>query len=376
MEELQIINLYNNTPNSKIEKFQKQVNSTLKIVDDYEKVTSDTEWIDIMEDTIRYLDNILRNPNRFIINEEDIVKIELARRVTVESIKHLSRNTNLIQDYDKKTGDVKPSKILNINKEESYNTYENRFIYSLIQNMKSFIARKKSMGVVDSSMKSNKVFEYVGKANMGDEEVNISMNLASASGNNSNPVASKVKGKGETVAERIEKLELRISDLTNSEVYKTIHKLHISLVTSPIKKTNVILKNVNFQYAVKLWNYMQEHLDDNTATESDKLDYEDEGELKDYADETFLLNYLIMDTLNKEESEPDEENEISKKIVENMVKQVVTLNTEITLTDLNKIVEKQYEVIKYQQVATAKKIEEIFNKNIDKYLEKVENLKL
>ena len=89
-----------------------------------------------------------------IVNEEDIVKIELARRVTVESIKHLSRNTNLIQDYDKDTGDVKPSKILNINKEESFNTYENRFIYSLIQNMKGFIARKKSAGIVESSLKS------------------------------------------------------------------------------------------------------------------------------------------------------------------------------------------------------------------------------
>ncbi len=374
MDELQIINLYNNTPSKKIENFQQKIKSTLKVVDDYEKVTSDTEWIDIMEDTIRYIDNILRNPNRFIVNEEDIVKIELARRVTVESIKHLSRNTNLIQDYDKKTGDVKPSKILNINKEESYNTYENRFIYSLIQNMKSFIARKKSMGIVDSTMKSNKKFEYTGSSNIGDEEVNISMNLASATGKGKN--STNPDNKGESLSERIEKLELKISDLTNSEVYKTIQKLHIALVTSPIKKTNVILKNVNFQYAVKLWNYMQENLDDNTAREADKKDYEDQGELKQFADETFLLNYLIMNTLNKEETEPSEEKEVSKKIVENMVKQVVTLNTEITLTDLNKIVEKQYEVIKYQQVATAKKIEEIFNKNIEKYLNKVEKIKI
>ena len=208
MKELQIINLYNNTPNSKIEKFQKKINSTLKVVDDYEKVTTDTEWIDIMEDTIRYIDNILRNPNRFIINEEDIVKIELARRVTVESIKHLSRNTNLIQDYDKKTGDVKPSKILNINKEESYNTYENRFIYSLIQNMKSFIARKKSMGIVDSSTKSNKHFEYTATTNINDEEVNISMNLGSKIGDGTK--SSNQNNKGETIAERIEKLELKI----------------------------------------------------------------------------------------------------------------------------------------------------------------------
>ena len=374
MEELQVVNLYNNTPNNKIEKFQKGIKSNLKVLDDYEKVTSDTEWINIMEDTIRYIDNILRNPNRFIVNEEDIVKIELARRVTVESIKHLSRNTNLIQDYDKKTGDVKPSKILNINKEESYNTYENRFIYSLIQNMKSFIARKKSLGIVDSSMKSNKRFEYTGSTNIGEEEVNISMNLASALGNGKN--SQNANNKGESLAERIEKLELKISDLTNSEVYKTIQKLHIQLVTSPIKKTNVILKNVNFQYAVKLWNYMQENIGDKSAKEADSKNYEDQGDLKDYIDETFLLNYLIMNTLNKDEPQEQEEKEISKKIVENMVKQVVTLNSEITLTDLNKIVEKQYEVIKYKQVATAKKIEEIFNKNIEKYLSRVDKLKI
>ena len=42
-----------------------------------------------------------------------------------------------------KIGDVKPSKILNIDKEESYDTYENKLIYTLIQNMKIFVSRKK-----------------------------------------------------------------------------------------------------------------------------------------------------------------------------------------------------------------------------------------
>ena len=51
-----------------------------------------------MEETVRYIDNILRNPNRFIVNEEEIVKVELARRITVESIRHLSKHTNFIQE--------------------------------------------------------------------------------------------------------------------------------------------------------------------------------------------------------------------------------------------------------------------------------------
>lgn len=78
--------------------------SNLRVVTNSDSVDCNFEWLEIMEDTIQYLDNILRNPNRFIVNEEDIVKIELARRVTVESIKHLSKNTNLIQVIIKRLG--------------------------------------------------------------------------------------------------------------------------------------------------------------------------------------------------------------------------------------------------------------------------------
>ena len=372
MGELKILDIYNNTPESKIDNFNKNIKSTLQVTDNYEKVSTDTEWLDIMEDTIKYIDNILRNPNRFIVNEEDIVKIELARRVTVESIKHLSRNTNLIQDYDKKTGDVKPSKILNINKEESYNTYENRFIYSLIQNMKGFIARKKSQGIVDSSTKSNKNFDYNASVKLGEENVDISMQINSkidtGNGNNNG------QQKGESLADRITKLEERITDLTSSEVYKTINKLHVALVTSPIKKTNVILKNVNFQYAVKLWNYMQENIDGKDSNKKENKNYEDKGDLKEYTDETFLLNYLVINELNKKEEDNEDEGQkekISEKLVENMVQQVLKLNTELTLDDLNNIVGKQYEVVKYKQVTTYKKIEEIFNKKIDNYIKKI-----
>lgn len=375
MAELKVLDLFYHTPEEKIYSFNKNIKSTLEVSDDYEKVSTDTEWVDIMEDTIQYLDNILRSPNRFIVNEEDIVKIELARRVTVESIKHLSRNTNLIQDYDKKTGDVKPSKILNINKEESYNTYENRFIYSLIQNMKGFIARKKSQGIVDSSTKDNKNFNYTATAKLGEETVDVSMQINSKlnTGESSGP------NKGESLSDRITKLEERITDLTSTEVYKTINKLHIALVTSPIKKTNVILKNVNFQYAVKLWNYLQENLDGKDVNKKESKNYEDSGELKDYTDETFLLNYLIINELNKEEDEDGEagkKEKLNEKLVQNMVEQVLKVNTELTLDDLNNIVGRQYEVVKYKQVATYKKIEEIFNKKIDAYIKKINEYRL
>ena len=138
MSNLKVMDLYNNTGGKTAEKFLDNTRSNLLVSTDVNKVEADFEWLDLMEDTIRYLDNILRNPNRFIVNEEEIVKVELARRITVDSIKHLSKHTNFIQEIED-NGDVKPSKILNINKDESYDTYENRLIYTLIENMRNFI---------------------------------------------------------------------------------------------------------------------------------------------------------------------------------------------------------------------------------------------
>ena len=85
-----IINLYNNADNDIKDSFNGNVASSLQVKTHYDKVVYDDEWLTKMEETIRYLDNILRNPNRFIVNEEEIVKIELARRITVDSIARIN----------------------------------------------------------------------------------------------------------------------------------------------------------------------------------------------------------------------------------------------------------------------------------------------
>ena len=181
---------------------------------------------------------------------------------------------------------------------------------------------------------------------------------------------------GLDVLKRIERLELQISDLTCSQVYQDIHKLHIALVTSPIKKTNVILKNVNFQYAVKLWNYMQENMDDGIKKSHDSKDYNDTGTLKKYMDESFLLNYLVLDTLSNEEKTTDKK-EITEKIVSNMVSKIMDLSGgNLKEEELKDIVSKQYSVVKYKTVVNDKEIYKIFKKNMDEYLNLIRSIKL
>ena len=368
MDGLSIIDLYNETPSNQIDSFANRLDSKLHVKKDENRVEGNYEWLTLIEDSIQYIDNILRNPNRFIVNEEDVVKIELARRVTVESIKHLARNTNLIQDIDKKTGDVKPSKILNINKEESFNTYENRFVYTLVQNMRMFVEMKKNTIVNESSYKCNNSFNYVGKCPLGDEKVEIELNLQDAVKSSKKIVDSS----GRDIPSRIEKVEQRIVDLTSTDVYRNLNRLHVALVTSPIKKTNVILKNVNFQYAVKLWNYLQEHVSDNSNVESkDANSYEDTGILKKYFDESFMLDYLAAKTLSEYKTKKMDKEKISERLIGNVVEKIIDINAGISEEQLANLVARQYTIIKYRNVVTERKIQKIYREAIDKYLKKI-----
>lgn len=370
--ELQIVNLYNEFDNETIKKFNDNLISTLNIKTDYDKTEFSLEWLQIMEDTVRYIDNILRNPNRFIINEEDIVKVELARRITVESIKHLSRNTNLIQKIDKKTGDIKPSKILNINKEESYDTYENRFIFSLIQNMRSYINLKKKALENVTSAKDDKKFSYIGSSKIGKTKYDISITL-----NSSLDGEAKDENSIDNILQRITKLENKVTDLTSSEVYKIISKLHITLVTSPIKKTNVILKNTNFQYALKLWNYMQEHMDSDLKNEKLEKEEKIEGRLLDYTDENFLLNYLILNlySVGKERQTNEKKKEVSKKIINSMLQKLLELDA-IDKKEILDLIDKYYTVVKYKNVVNDKEIHDKFKKAIKNYTDKFDSMSL
>ena len=74
----------------------------------------DSSWLTEIEKALPHLDTVIRNPRNTIKEVEEIVPIAMSRKITVESIKHLGQHTDLIQDIDKKTGKITPSKILNI----------------------------------------------------------------------------------------------------------------------------------------------------------------------------------------------------------------------------------------------------------------------
>ncbi len=366
MDNLKVVDLYNNSNEKKKKDYWKNVDTKLEIKHSYEKNNVDDHWINLMEENVRYLDNILRNPNRFIINDEEVVKIELARRITVDSIKHLSKNTNFIQEIEEDTGDVKPSKILNINKEESFNTYENRFIYSLIRNMRTYIEMRKRKIDLAFKDRNDKLLHYEGQTKVGKENITVNMMLKS----------SLADDMGEySLAARLERLEMRIIDLMNTEVYKTIDKLRVSLVNSPIKKTNVILKNTNFQHAVKLWNFLQAEMEDKSTISKGEETLSDDDTLKELMDETFALNYFILNTL--EDKEVQENKDLKQEvIINNLIQKLIISNEKLSKKDLNDLINEKFKLIKDQTLAGEKEIRKLLLLAINDYGKTINTLKL
>ncbi len=368
MSKLKVIDLCANKSDKVMDDFTNNTRSSLTVSTNLKKVETNFEWLYIMEETIPYLFNILKNSNRLIVNEEEIVKIELARKITVDSVKHLSKHTNFIQKIED-NGDVQPSKILNINKEESYNTYENRLIYTLIENMKSFVAIKRKEVVTASGIKDIKKANYKGRTNVGKEQISIDVSYSSSLINE-----EEVKGEG-SVPERIDKLENDLKALCSTDVYKFLQKEHVARVIPPIKKTNVILKNTNFQYAMKLWYFLQSHVANDTKVIKENKTYEDNGLLKEYITEAFMLNYLAMDTLSGEVSQEEKERVVGE-MTDNLIEKIVELNADMPTEKLKDKISEKISITKYKKEASLSEIQNIFTSHIDSYLEKIENISI
>lgn len=366
---LDVFELYADSDGNRINRFNEKLTSTMKVNIDKDKPKALYLWIDKMEETMHYLDNILRAPTRLIINEEEVVKIEKIKKVTVESVKHLSKNASFIDEVEK-NGDVKPGKLLNVFKEETFNTYENRFIYTLILRMLAIIRKEKQKmlkAAKGTAGKERRKMDYKGSSHNGKEQVDVQI-LLTAVGE-----AEEQKDEMRKQLERIKALEKDVVALTLTNTFITFEKQGVTQITPPLKKNNVILKNVNFQYAAKLWDFLINEMDKKTEGEKDTTskEYMDKGKAKKFIDDTFLLDYLVIQCVENPELKERHKKEIIERLIANMIEKTLDVSDQLTEDQLKNIVARQYKIIKYKKQTTNKEIQEIFKKYIAKYVQKI-----
>ncbi|MBQ3082071.1 MAG: DUF2357 domain-containing protein [Clostridia bacterium] len=224
----------------------------------YSQNDIDLTWVEAIEKSIVPLDNIIRNPRRFIEQIEEIVPIEQARRITNESIRHLAQHTNMIAKVDE--SGVTPDKILNIYKEESFATYENRFIYTLLINLQYFIDKRLKL-ISDSGTRAVSKISMNNQFNIGREELKFAMSLTSVARVADDAEFMQIDADTSKLdaVTRIERIRKILYDFQDSALIKSLYGC--ALVKPPIMRTNVLLKNPDFKAAMALWQFIETYRD-------------------------------------------------------------------------------------------------------------------
>lgn len=244
----------------------------------------DSSWLTEIEKALPHLDTVIRNPRNTIKEVEEIVPIAMSRKITVESIKHLGQHTDLIQDIDKKTGKITPSKILNIHKEETLDTYENRFVNTLIDRLYIFINIRYNKLVQTAEAQEAYSFNYDTSADSGDgRKVNISFKIET--------VDSLVGGSNDTdVWARLERVKKAIEGYKGSVLCTTLDN---AFIRPPVMRTNAITKNVDLMACLTLWQFIESY--DKAGYEvnvSDTAQRPDDSYIEDIYGLT-AMNYML-----------------------------------------------------------------------------------
>lgn len=338
----EILELLKNIKNEDVKNFKAATKSKVSAKTKVHKVVSDTSWVEMIEESIPYLDNIIRNPRRFIVQEENIVPIEKAKVVTEESIRHLAQNTNLIQDVQE-DGTVIPLKLLNVYREETVDLYENRFIKSLVDNLYQFVNNKLAESDQKSHIDVENNVTYEAENNNKNGKVNITLRLASK---NSEEIKVEKKD-GHDIETRIEHIKDVLAAFRGSQFIKNLQASQP--VRSPIRKTNVILKEPNFIKALDLWEYLESNaIKPITTITNEEIDRSQE--IKNEYDLTFFLQNAAL-KLNKDESY-DKVKVIEDLSIEEVLKKLI-FNKDMSEKEVKSFINKEI-----KKVLTIKRLEE------------------
>lgn len=217
-----------------------------------QSVALDDSWIVALEGAIYSIEQIVRNPRKFIAENELIVDVAKARRTNSKTVRHLSSHSQYVQNISD-DGEVMPKKLLTVELDEDLAIYENRFICALVNRLIIFVEQRYN----DLNGKMS-VFEQTNvnlqsKFDYGGSKFKCEINLQVEEP----PEGEEKVQRNEELFERIEVLRRRLRVLQATDFMKKLSK--IKPVRPPIQKTNLLKKNVDYNNCYKLWLYISSY---------------------------------------------------------------------------------------------------------------------
>lgn len=249
----------------------------------------DEEWISVIEDSLDAINSIIEKPRRFITTEEEVVPVSLAKRISADSVRHLSQNTQFLAPSD--DGGIHPTKILNVNTAETYDLYENRFVYHLIQRLLAFVDKRTD--VIFWSTGNEIRNRFTMRSKIGDAYEEIEYNIEMTVKDRQN-FAENDADNVDTFM-RIDRVRRLVMALRNSSFCQIMEGC--SVVRSPIQRTNLIMKDPNYRKCFQLWQFMERYdkVGYNIEVKDSALAFDDEYMVQMYTN--LINNYAVFKSL-------------------------------------------------------------------------------
>lgn len=211
----------------------------------------DEQWVAAIEDCLMAIDSLIRNPFRFIEETDKVLPIEMSKNITSRSIRHLAQHSDYINKVE---GDmIIPSKILNVYRDETIFTYENKFINTLIHKLYLFVNKRyitaKKYGRDEKVTSLNFTSDFVNGGIKG--KFSFGIELSEQPDEN-----AKLKNSVYTtdIWKRVEHLNKVVTAYMTSEFCKTMGQ---NFIRPPVMHTNAMTKNRYLRQCLALYQFIE-----------------------------------------------------------------------------------------------------------------------
>lgn len=266
----------------------------------------DERWLTVVEEGIEAIFNIVDKPRRFITTSEEVVPVALAKKITVDSVRHLSQNTQFITTNE--TGEIMPTKILNVTTEESYDLYENRFVYHLIQRLFAFVDKRTDVIFWSTGDETCNVMRMESKVDDAYEEISYKVEMTIKNRQ------SLVENDNDNMdifkrIDRVRRMSRTLRSSSFCEIMNGCAKVH-----SPIQRTNLMMKDPDYRKCYQLWKFIEgyDEVGYSIEEQDSTLQFDEEYLLQMYIN--MITNYTVFKSLLV--SDPRKMSEIETKKLE------------------------------------------------------------
>ena len=212
----------------------------------------DMEWVEMIEGKLPYIQKAIDEQRKFIEEYKEVDRIDKVKQVGKDAVQHLTQHANLIMAIED-DGSVIPERLLNTHREDSFATYENRFLHTLIHNSIMFVEAR-FRALQDAPNDSSSKMHMDREITLGHEKLGFSIDHH-AEKHERDKINRDEDLSGLTDYERIERIRMTLDDFCNTDLMKALKGC--IAVKSPINKTNCIKQDPAFKQCYDLWVFIE-----------------------------------------------------------------------------------------------------------------------